>query len=1035
MHEAKPQRATAGNESAGDTGPQNLNAPPPVTPAVRTGTDRSRDRVSGNASARTQFMSFTSHLLAFLTLVILGLVSISYVGFCDSHRVVLNAERVDELMQVAEHVGALVHETQKERGVSALHLGGRGEEYTEELEEQRAKTDEQLRRLRRFLSTTWHHSAEDAGTHRVMERLDVVMEQLEEFGGMRTNIDAKSVSARDALSWFGRLNGKGLTVIEAVVRVSDDGAQVRALSSYLNLLSVKENAGRERAVLSNVFAADEFGEGLFDQFVHLNELQQSHERRFLATCPADHRRFYEDVMSDSAVAHVKRMRRIAQQQAGAGGFGVDPTKWFDSSTARIDLLRRVENFLADNLHRQSEDIRSAAMTRFVLLGGLSLLVLATVACGGWWCLISFRRMDHHRRKHQAALEASEDMHRSVTDTAVDGIITIDSARSILFFNRAAEKLFGYTASEVRGRRIDVLVPEPWQSQRDRCSSSDADGIPVSLAGTGQHAEGRRRDGSTFPLFLSLGVFMKDGETYFTGIVRDTTEENRIKRDLENTVAEMEQRDWSKTHSSRILTELQGVATVRDLARQVISALAPLLEAGYAAFYVLNRRDGEAGGVRRSLVLLGTYGMEERGHAKNVVQFGEGLAGQCAVEEKPIRLTDVPADYARVQSGVGRRTPLQIYVVPILHEQEVQGVIEFAVFRALEPRQQELLDTLVSSLGVVLDSNSRRQITEELLERSENLRVELKQQQEEISSANESLLRQTESLEQQKRDIETKNRQIEETMVQVRQQAEEIEQASRYKSDFLANMSHELRTPMNSIIGFTQRVLKRGAETLDHQSIDALETVDRNAHQLLGLINDILDMSRIETGRMELQMSDFDAVGEIQDVLRQLEPLAEPKPIQLQTELPEGRIPVHADQTQFGQIVRNLVTNAIKYTDKGTITVRASSSDGNLHVEIEDTGIGIQESDCERLFDRFCQLDSATTRRAGGTGLGLSITSTLVRLHQGTISVASRFGEGSTFIVDLPIVVSGQQGVAVDGDTEQPCGVSRAARDSARPAAS
>ena len=266
---------------------------------------------------------------------------------------------------------------------------------------------------------------------------------------------------------------------------------------------------------------------------------------------------------------------------------------------------------------------------------------------------------------------------------------------------------------------------------------------------------------------------------------------------------------------------------------------------------------------------------------------------------------------------------------------------------------------------------------------------------------------------------THRKQIEADLISARTAAES---ANRAKSDFLANMSHELRTPMNSIIGFTQRVLKRGADTLDERSVDALETVDRNAHQLLDLINDILDMSRIDSGRMDLQTGEFDAIAEIRDVLQQLEPLVEPKPIELLAELPDTAIPVTADQTKFGQIVRNLVTNAIKYTDEGTVTVRASamvssrsgntsddtSSPQSLRLDIEDTGIGIKESDCERLFDRFSQLDSATTRRAGGTGLGLYITSTYVRMHLGSITVHSEFGTGSTFTVELPIVVNSRQ---------------------------
>ena len=266
-----------------------------------------------------------------------------------------------------------------------------------------------------------------------------------------------------------------------------------------------------------------------------------------------------------------------------------------------------------------------------------------------------------------------------------------------------------------------------------------------------------------------------------------------------------------------------------------------------------------------------------------------------------------------------------------------------------------------------------------------------------------------------------------------------ESANRAKSEFLANMSHELRTPMNSIIGFTRRVLKKAKGTLDERSIDALETIDRNSHQLLDLINDILDMSKIEAGRMDLDATRFDALVDIRNVVQQLEPLVDSKPITIITEFPDSELFINSDRTKFCQIVRNLVSNAIKYTDEGTVTIRAdllpvaadSVSPGTNHqldslsrdqdqnetttasaedaprrlpslrIQVKDTGIGIKEADRVRLFDRFSQLEGATTRRFGGTGLGLYITASYIRMLQGTIDVGGQFGEGSLFTVVLP----------------------------------
>ncbi len=562
----------------------------------------------GDATARSsrRFEGLTWRLTSFLVVVVLGVLVTSYVAFRDTHRVLRNAQHVDELVDIAERIGAFVHETQRERGVSVLYLSVSADDYLAELIDRWTQTDRQLNRLEQFLLSTRRgaelHSrlmrmsdesddlAEDgadgnaAGSGQVLFRLHSVASQLEELDELRRNIRSRSVSLDATLDWFKQLNEKCLAVVEEVSNVSENAAQVRRLNAYLSLLSVKEYSGRERAVLSNVFAADRFGKQLYQTFDNLNDFQQLHLQRFLATSSDGDREFYHDAMSDPRVAHVKRMRAVARQNADTGNFDIDPAEWFDTSTARIDILRKVENYLAAKLHDQAENIKAAATLRLGVVNGLSCLVLGIVASGGWWCLSSFQRMELHQREHRAALEASEDMHRTVTDTAVDGIITINSQRQVVFFNRAAEKLFGYSEQEIQGQNINILVPEPWHSQHDSYVQNYLSGKTAGVIGKGRHVKGLRKDGSTFPLFLSLGVFSMDGETYFTGIVRDTTEETRIKNDLENTVAEMEQQTWSKVHSGQILNDLQGVTSVADCAQQVISSLAPLMGAGYGAHF-------------------------------------------------------------------------------------------------------------------------------------------------------------------------------------------------------------------------------------------------------------------------------------------------------------------------------------------------------------------------------------------------------------------------------------------------------------------
>ena len=975
-------------------------------------------------------------LAGFFGLAMAGLVAISFVVLSESRRTVQSARHVDELARLADRLGAVVHETQRERGLSLLHLVSPRNEFADDLADQRRQADQQVAVLRQYLDSSsasnqlrgvLHDAAKtDANPHRDQTGsvfgdgrnfglLRAVISQLEQIEGHRAAITSKSIETDDALAWFTQLHEKCLATIEAAAHASASGRQVMAVNALVSLINAKEFAGLERAALSNAFAADHFEEGLYDEVRRLDELQRSHLKRFLSASPPQHKQFYHDVMSASSIRHVKRLRKLARERSNEGDFGVDPVDWFDFATARIDLLRQVENHLVAELREQSNRISAAAQLRFTAISGLSLLMLGTVAIGGWWCLRSYQKMGRQQKQREAALQAAQDMQRSVTETAVDGIITINTRRQILFFNRAAEELFGYSAEEVLGRNINIVVPAPWKSQHDRYVQQYLEGKPAGVMGSGRHVKGLRKDGSVFPLFLSLGTFSIGGEQYFTGIVRDTTEEERVKQDLKDTVAEMEQQAWSKTHSGQILNGLQGVATVQECAQLVISGLAPLLGAGYAAFYALDQREGHGTDARRSLALLGTYGMEERRHAKNSIEFGEGLVGQCALEQTPIRLTDVPADYVRVQSGVGQSAPLNIYVVPILHEQEVMGVMEFAVFKPLDDRQQDLLNTLVGSLGVILDSNSRRQITEELLDRSEKLREELKRRQDEISSANESLLKQTESLEQQKRHIETKNQQIEDAMTRVQQQAEEIEQASKYKSEFLANMSHELRTPLNSLLILSKSLMDNREGNLTDEQVESSRVIYDGGQDLLRLINDILDLSKVEAGMLQVQWEPVRLADTVRSIERQLEHLAANKHIEFTCRISDA-LPneVITDGLRLEQILKNLLSNAIKFTEAGSVTLeleevpsdtvlrRQGLRPGNtIALSVIDTGIGIPEDKQQAIFHAFQQADGSTTRCYGGTGLGLTISRQLAHLLGGEIHVHSVPGEGSTFTLFIP----------------------------------
>jgi PAS domain S-box-containing protein len=480
-----------------------------------------------------------------------------------------------------------------------------------------------------------------------------------------------------------------------------------------------------------------------------------------------------------------------------------------------DALREV-NALSQLSSKESLRLlshESVRIRRFrFLTTAMAAVLVPTLAAGA---LGSFLLIRHALVSEQAARDGGAWI-KAVLETAADAIVTIDEVGLIQSFNPAAERLFWYTSDEVLGKNVSCLMPQPYRGEHDGYLANYLQTGTKKIIGIGREVTGQRKDGSTFPMELSVSEVLQSGQRTFTGIVRDITE-----------------RLWAE------------------------------------------------------------------------------------------------------------------------------------------------------------------QAQQEYCQRVEEARLELESQ--------------ALKLEYQAADLKA-----------ARQQAE---QANLAKSEFLANMSHELRTPMNSILGFTKRLLNKLRDSLDAQHLDALETVDRNARHLLGLINDILDLSKIEAGKMDLTRSTFNLAEAVKDVLYQTSSLLDNKPITIALVVPQDPIIVNADRVKIIQVCTNLVSNGIKYTERGSVTVTVSECDDEqlgrvAQVAVQDTGVGIKPEDHERLFQKFSQLDGSPTRRVGGTGLGLFITAQYVYLHSGRIEVESRYGEGSTFTFLLPILDSDSTPVKENSTADQ-----------------
>jgi CheY-like chemotaxis protein len=501
---------------------------------------------------------------------------------------------------------------------------------------------------------------------------------------------------------------------------------------------------------------------------------------------------------------------------------------------------------------------------------------------------------------------------------------------------------------------------------------------------------------------------------------------------------MEQ-DWLKTNLARFTRMLQGQRDMTTVAQMVLSELAPLVDAQQGVFYVNTSSNGQP-----LMKLLGGYAYKKRKNLANEFHAGEGLVGQCTIERERILVTNVPNNYVYVSSGLGEAPPNNIVVLPVLFEGDVKAVIELSTFQTFSDTHLTFLDQLTESIGIVLNTIAANTRTEDLLQQSQSLAAELQSQQDELKKTNEQLEQQAESLREseellksqqeelqqtneelqekaallarQKAEVEAKNREVEEARWEMEEKAEQLALTSKYKSEFLANMSHELRTPLNSMLILSRQLAENNDENLTGKQVQFADTIHSSGSDLLSLINDILDLSKIESGMMGVEVSEVSLADMTGQLERSFHQLAQDKNLEFLIERDEEiATTLRTDDKRLQQILMNLLSNAFKFTAEGKVVLRIAPApkDETYHLDslnrsaevvafsVSDTGIGIPTEKQRIIFEPFQQADGTTTRKYGGTGLGLSISREIARLLGGEIRVISTPGEGSTFTFYLP----------------------------------
>lgn len=543
----------------------------------------------------------------------------------------------------------------------------------------------------------------------------------------------------------------------------------------------------------------------------------------------------------------------------------------------------------------------------------------------------------------------------------------------------------------------------------------------------------------------IKVTSKDEFGDVARVFKDLSEDILEKQRIEETYLQA-QRDqsWLNSNMARVTELLEGINSLEEVGQRFISEFTPILGAHYGAIYI-HQEDKHP----NKLELKGSYAHEGGEEPKISFMIGEGLVGQVALDKKPIVLRNAPDDYMKVESGWGSSKPISVMIYPILFENEVLGVVELAAFEETTSLQEQLISQLSQSLGIILNNITGRlrveqllresqAMTEELQVQSEELQTQqeelrrsnenleeqtnalkrsedlLQRQQEELEHYNTELVAKTRALEEQVQEVEEKNDEIEKARLKLEQQAKQLSVTTKYKSEFMANMSHELRTPLNSLLILSQLLSENKSGNLSDKQIEYAQTIYMSGSDLLKMIDEILDLSKVDAGKMEINYEDVQLQDIESFVEQNFAAVASRKHIDLHVQIGED-IPqsIVTDSHRVKQVLRNLLSNAFKFTNQGSVELHVEKADPEklpiyLNAEadyvafaVKDSGIGIPADKTDLIFEAFQQVDGTTSRKYGGTGLGLSISRELSRLLGGGILVESEEGKGSCFTLFLP----------------------------------
>jgi len=893
--------------------------------------------------------------------IMLPLLALLYYLQINIRQELNNKESAQEIVRdvaVIEELSKAVHEIQIERGLTLVFFYSEGAEERESLNSQRESTSKIVAGL--------------ASALKAQNRTIDGFEAIDSIATIRMKVNQLKLDTESEITdYYQDIKELFIGEISNILRSSKHLTLKNQFEDHLALLYAKDFLSQIRSAIGRAITKEKF-EG--DEFARLASHMGKHEINFVKLEKIESpelKEFLDKKYQSPFVEQTYAIIDSALNNPAFSNFKYSYDTWWDVATNSINALKEAEDFSSNLIKEKANGELSYAsanvLTNTTIAVATILLILLIVISTLRGIISSINSIK----------DAADRMAKGDVGVLLD-IKTKDEIGALaLSFNEmiSVTKDFSMVADAIGKGDYSAKIKV----------RSEVDTLGISL--------------------------------------------DAMKHNLQRLSKENEIRTWLLTGNSELNDKMRGEKELLELSGEIIGQLTAYMQAQIGAIYL--KENGH-------LKLCGSYAFHHRKNNVSTIALGEGFVGQAALEKKPIVFHDIPDDYIRINSGLGNAIPKNILVYPFLYEGQVKGALELGSVREFSELDMQFLQIVCDNIAIAFNASQSRDRLKQLLEETQRQAEELEVQQEELKQSNEELREKTELLEKSEAELKTQqeelqqsNEELEENAnlledqkqilenakMQIENKARELEASSKYKSEFLANMSHELRTPLNSILILSQILMENKSKVLQEKEMQFAANIYSSGADLLNLINEILDLSKVEAGKMELDIAEFSMEDVIDDIQGMFEEIAKDKSVgfEINAESTLRYYKLVSDKQKLGQILRNLLSNAFKFTAKegmvklsisrpGATTFKRNELNGRddiITFSVTDTGIGIPQEKLAIIFEAFQQVDGTTKRKYGGTGLGLSISRELAHTLGGEIHVESQEGKGSTFTLYIP----------------------------------